>query len=163
MMVEFVVGTLVLAVAIVGLLDAFLRQNILTTHARYVSWAMNDAARVMEELRQQNLGAACAAPSAAAPAGFASWNEWLGDTGATGGGGKSIPPDPLLNELVVVTSSGANPLTVTVAVCWRAHERTLGECTWDGAQLTANDADGNGIITSPATLATLLTCRVLGT
>jgi hypothetical protein len=57
------------------------------------------------------------------------------------------------------SSSGADPISLTVAVCWRHRGRVLGECQWVGGALTTNDADGNGIITSPAALSTLLTCR----
>src|SRR3989338_7623689 len=45
-----------------------------------------------------------------------------------------------------------DPLRVTVSVCWRHRERVIGECAWDGAALSANDADGDGVIESPAML-----------
>jgi hypothetical protein len=51
------------------------------------------------------------------------------------------------------------PLQVTVAVCWRHRNRVIGECAWDGVALSANDADGDGVIESPAMLTTLVTCR----
>jgi len=98
------------------------------------------------------------APGVGVPGGFATWDAWLDDA-VTGGGGKSIQPNPATQELITVTSAGVDPLQVTVAACWRHRERVVGECTWDGAALTANDADGNGIITSPAALATVVTCR----
>ena len=155
------IGAAILAIAIVSLLGAFMAQMALNEHARNQALGTNDAARVMEELRRQNSGAGCATPSAAAPVGFASWNAWLADTGANGGGGKSIQPDPNTNEFVVVTPTGGNPLTVTVAVCWRQRERTVGECTWNGAALTANPGAGGDpeVTESPAQLSTLLTCR----
>lgn len=158
-MAELIIGVAVLATAITSLLAAFFGQITLTEHSRNFSFAVNDATRVLERLRQQNSGAACAAPSPAAPGGFASWDAWLADATANGGGGKSVQPNPLTNELVVTTSTGADPLQVTVAVCWRQRGRTLGECTWNGAQLTAVDLDGSGVITSPAMLSTLITCR----
>lgn len=169
-LIELTIGASILLLAIVTLLDAFGRQSILNTHSRNLTWAMNDANRVLERLRQQNSGAACAAPTAAMPSecdatgipadncteACASWDAWLGDAC---NGGKSIQPAPLTNELIVVSTSGADPLQVTAAVCWRSQERTLGECQWNGAQLSPSDTDGNGTITAPATLVTLLTCR----
>lgn len=160
-LVELILGATVLAVAIVTLLGAFLGQLTMNEHARHLAWAANDASRVMEQLRRQNSGGACTVPSANPPGGFASWDAWLSDTTASGGGGKSIQPTPATNELVVVTPSGTDPLTVTVAVCWRHRTRTLGECTWNGAALAANPgAGGNLLVTeSPAMLSTFMTCR----
>jgi hypothetical protein len=159
--VELVVGVAFMLIAIAAMLGAFWTQMTLNEHARNRAWAANDASRVMERVRQQNTGAACAAPSVLAPTGFASWDAWLASTAATGGGGKSIQPNPAVNELVVVTPQGVDPATVTVAVCWRNRERTWGECTWNGAALAANPgAGGNAAITeSPVMLSTLLTCR----
>ena len=57
-----------------------------------------------------------------------------------------------------------DPIRVTVSVCWRHRRRTIGECTWGGASLSAVDGS-NGpnnfvrIIESPASLTTLVTCR----
>jgi type II secretory pathway pseudopilin PulG len=160
-LVELMVGAVILSVAIAALLGAFLTQMTLNEHARNRSLATNDVARVMEEIRRRNSGGACNAPSAAAPAGYASWNAWLADAGAAGGGGKSVQPDPNVNELVAVSASGANPLTVTVAVCWRQRDRIIGECTWNGAALAVNPGAGGDLTVteSPAQLATLLTCR----
>ncbi|MBI3331241.1 MAG: hypothetical protein HYZ96_03920 [Candidatus Omnitrophica bacterium] len=157
-LVELLVGAAVLAVAIAALLGAFLGQLTLNEHARRMSWAANDASRVMEQLRRQNSGGACTIPSANAPGGFGSWDAWLADTTANGGGGKSI--QPVADELVVVTPVGNNPLTVTVAVCWRHRSRILGECTGAGALAPNPGAGGDPLVTeSPAMLATLLTCR----
>ncbi|MBI2104358.1 MAG: hypothetical protein HYT90_02080 [Candidatus Omnitrophica bacterium] len=157
-LVELLVGAVVLAVAVTALLGAFLGQLTMNEHARRLAWAANDASRVMEQVRRQNSGGACAAPSANPPAGFGSWDAWLADASASGGGGKSI--EPAGDELVVVTPAGANPLTVTVAVCWRHRARILGECTGAGALAPSPGAGGNPLVTeSPAMLATLVTCR----
>ena len=159
-MVELLVGAAILGFAIVTLLGSFLGQLALNEHARYVAWAANDASRVMEELRLRNAGGGCSTPSTDPPAGFASWDAWLADTGATGGGGKSIQA---ANELVVVsTPPGTDPLTVSVSVCWRHRNRTVGECTWDGAALSANPgAGGDPTVTeSPAMFSTAITCRL---
>ena len=158
-LVELLVGAVILMIGIVVMLGEVVSESTLNEHARNLTWALNDANRVMERLRQQNSGSGCTTPSAAAPTGFASWDAWLADTTASGGGGKSVQPNPTTNELVVVTSTGSDPLTITVAVCWRHRNRTLGECSWNGAQLVPSDTNGNGVIESPAMLSTLMTCR----
>lgn len=169
-LIELIISAAMLAIAIAALFGAFLGQTVLNEHARNLSWAMNDANRVMERLRQQNIG--CATPSATPPTGFASWDGWLADP-TTGGGGKSLPQNPAVNELIVVTcqnrtgtaacTAGTDPVRLTVAVCWRHRNRTLGECTWSGSQLTASDGSNgfasNGVIESTAMLSTLMTCR----
>ena len=157
--VELLVGAFILLVGIGAMFAAFLGQTNLNEHSRNHSWALHDAGRVMERLRQQNTGAGCAAPSVAAPGGFASWDAWLADTGANGGGGKTVQPTPATNELIVLSPSGVDPITVTVAVCWRSRGRVIGECLWNGAALVPNDADANGTFTSPTMLSTRLTCR----
>lgn len=194
-LVELIIGAAMLAIAITALLGAFLGQVTLNEHARNLTWAINDANRVMEQLRLRNTSS-CAGEGntepTALPPGFTSWDDWLE---SAAGGGKSIQPTPNVNERIAVTcqdnATPANrcgtvgapaqvgtdeipgfypaantpydPIRVTVAVCWRHRGRTLGECAWDGAQLTPNDAapvgDGDGVIESPAILSTLMTCR----
>ena len=159
-LIELMIGAILLAVAITTLLGAFLGQITLNEHARNLTWAVNDANRVLERMRQQNSGAACTSPSANPPGGFASWNAWLAaDIAAGGGGGKSIQPNPNTNELIMVTNDTSDPMEITVAVCWRHRGRVIGECRWNGGALVANDADGDGVFESPAMLSTLMTCR----
>ena len=57
-----------------------------------------------------------------------------------------------------------DPSRVTVAVCWRQRGRTIGECAWNGAALTADDTvtvtpDTADVIDAPTMLTTLVTCR----
>jgi hypothetical protein len=117
----------------------------------------------MERIRQQNSGSSCTAPGAAAPGGFASWDAWLADTSTNGGGGKSVESNQAGSELVVLTASGTDPVTVTVAMCWRHRGRVIGECTWNGSALVADEslamASDTTAIDSPAMLSTLMTCR----
>ena len=158
--VELLIGALLLAVALASLLGASLGQLTLNEHARNVMLATNDANRVFEQLRRQNSGGACATPSVTPVGGFASWDAWLTDTTVNGGGGKSLV-NPTANSLMVVASSGTDPLQVTVSVCWRHRNRTIGECAWNGTTLSANPgAGGDPTVTeSPTLLTTLLTCR----
>ncbi len=179
-LIELLIGAATLAIAIVALLGAFFGQITLNEHARNMTWAINDANRVMERLRQVNSG--CTTPSTATDAtdvtkvpaaecgGVActSWDNWLENQRPTAGvSGKSIQPDPVNNELILVrTKPGTtDPLEITVAVCWRHRGRILGECIANGTALQASDTGvngftaGDGIIGSPAMLTTLMTCR----
>ena len=185
-LLEVCLGAMILAVAAAAVLGNYVGQMTLNEHARNLWLTMQDAGRVMEQIRQQNVG--CANPTAA-PAGFASWDAWLQ---AQVPGKSVVSTTPNADELIVVTCSnrdgpatgrcgdanpaqvGAgewaggkqagvvtafNPLQVTVAVCWRQRGRVIGECTWNGAALAANDANGSNVIDSPAMLTTLVTCR----
>ena len=163
---ELIIGAAVLAIAIAALLGAFLGQITLNEHARRLTLAMNDANRVMEQLRRVNTGCA-SQPSASLsslPGGFTSWDQWLKDATANGGGGVSIPPTPAEERVFVTCQDNAtlgacgssnqvgtgewsapagnttwDPIRITVAVCWRHRGRTLGECTWNGASLLPAD------------------------
>ena len=172
-------GGVVLAVAIAAIIGAYVGQVALNEHARNLSFAIQDANRIIEQIRQVNSGAGCANPTIVPP-GAASWDAWLA---GAGGGGKSLLPDPANNERIAVTcqnSTGTqycpaaqmgtewhaagpvgviDPLRLTVAVCWRHRMRIIGECAWNGATLSANDANADGIITSPVVLTTVVTCR----
>ena len=154
-LVEVMVAAVLLVVAITTLLGALMGQISGNEFSRGLAWATNDASRVLEQIRRQNTGGTCTTPDVTPPAGFATWDAWLADPGAAGGGGKSVQPDPAANELVVVSTQGAVPLTVVVAVCWRHRGRVIGDCTWNGAALAANP----GVTESPAMLSTVMMCR----
>jgi len=178
------IGGAILALAITALLGAFVGQLALNEHARNMTLAINDANRVMEQLRLRNtnpcatdgtglIGVDTTPPTPNPAAGYASWDAWLADAGVNGGGGKSVLPNPAVNELIAVTcrnqTDTANcvatddPIRVTVAVCWRHRNRTLGECDWNGASLVPNEGlpmpNDSTAIDSPAMLSTLMTCR----
>ena len=179
-----------LSVAIAAILGAYIGQLTLNEHARNLSLAIQDANRVIEQLRQQNVTSlavsTCAqagVPTALPPAPYTlvtEWDAWLDSTAGGGGRGKSIYPDPTPgvnepHELVTVTCqdrdgtitpcpAGANPIRITVAVCWRHRNRTIGECAWNGTSLSADEnvpmpSDDSNVIQSPAMLTTLVTCR----
>ncbi len=183
-LVEVMLGALVLGIGIAALLLALISQVALNEHARNVSFATEDANRVLEEIRERNGGAGCPPVTTCTPSGCATrWDAWL--SGA--GGGKSLGPALAVDELVAVTCQDnglmkyceadqmgenewhapggpAGPpddglLRVTVAVCWRHRDRVIGECAWDGMALLANDADGSGVIESPVMIATVVACR----
>jgi hypothetical protein len=152
---EVLLGGVVLAVAVVAILGAYVGQVTLNEHSRNLSLAIHDANRIIEQIRQQN--ATCTNPTVV-PTGFTSWNLWLEWQVP----GKSIvSPTPNNDQLVVVTCShrdgptagkcgstqvGAgewsgnfpaaagsqNPLRLTVTVCWRHRARIIGECRATG-------------------------------
>src|SRR3989338_4266084 len=193
-LVEVLLGGFILVVAMVALLGAFFGQQMLNANARNLTSAMTDATRVMEQIRQQNTGsvATCGQaspfPNALPPSGT-SWDAWLADP--AGGGGKSLTPAPSFYERIIVTcqnEAGAvyclgtkvgagewvvdnsqpshDPLRVTVSVCWRHRERTVGECTWNAGTVTLAPCAAGctpntnaRVIESPAMLTTLITCR----
>ena len=185
-LVEMLIAGVVFVVGLLTFFEAQFSAVPLREHARNLSWATNDATRVVEQLRDQNSGAGCAVPDAR-PLGGGTWDAWLG----AAGGGKSI--QPAANERIMVTcqeegdqdgdgilweycgtgqiTNGVNgewasvgiatsyPLVrLTVAVCWRNRGRVIGECQWNGAQLVAND-NGDRVLTSPGMSSTVLACR----
>lgn len=175
---EVVLGVVVLAIAAAAILGAYIGQVTLNEHARNLSLAMQDANRVIERIRQENVGCG-QEPTVNPPNARPSWDAWLRNEG---GGLTLVNAD----EQIVVTCqhrAGApycadaqmgtewhpagpagteNPLRVTVAVCWRHRGRIIGECS--GAGALAGDAAlaagaTAGVVDSPAMLTTLVSCR----
>ena len=91
-LIEFVLATLTLVVAATAILGAYVGQVTLNEHARNLSLAIQDASRVIEQLRVRNttpcVGDSVGAgnePTAMFPAGAGvSWDTWL-DTQPAGG------------------------------------------------------------------------------
>lgn len=161
-LVEALIGSLLLSLGIATLLNVSVSQTALQEHTRNLSWATNDANRVLEQLRQQNAPGVCPeVVNVAWPAGFASWDDWLGSPAANGGGGKSITPNPATDEWVNVGTTGTDPVTVTVSVCWRHRNRILGDCQWNGTDLDPDPAQSGdpAVVESLAMLSTSITCR----
>lgn len=126
-------------------------------YAGDLTLAMGDVSRVVESVRDQNSGPHCTSPTLEPPAEFTDWDTWLSD--AATGGGKNLPTDQGVQELVVLSSGEGNPLPLTVAVCWRRPPQVIGECRWDGIQLLPEDRNGDGVIMSPAMVSGSITCR----
>lgn len=183
-LVEVVLGLLVIALIAAAILGAYMGQVTLNEHARNLSLAIQDVSRVIEQIRRENTG--CTTPEVV-PAGSTSWDAWLQAQAP----GKSIPAT---QEQIVVTCSHRNgpasglcgtgnqvgsgewtsaggstsldPLSITVAVCWRQRGRTIGECTFNAGTGVLTPVDGSngpndvvGVIESPAMITTLVTCR----
>src|SRR3989338_8831427 len=80
---EVLLGAMALSVAIAAILGAYIGQLTLNEHARNLSVAIQDANRVIEQIRQRNTSAAgcTSAPTALPPAPYsasvANWDPWL--------------------------------------------------------------------------------------
>lgn len=103
-LVEMMLGAAVLTIVAVALLGSYFGQAFLSANARNLTAAMNDATRIMEQIRQQNTSATepCKStnlPTIAPPAvsGATSWDVWLN------GQGKSVGSGTNVLELVAVT------------------------------------------------------------
>ena len=185
-LVEVVLGVLTLALIAAAVLGAYIGQITLNEHARNLSLAIQDVSRVIEQMRRENVG--CTSPEVV-PAGATSWDAWLQAQVP----GKSIPGVGTAERIVMTcshqngpasglcgignqvgsgewTSTGGNttldPLSITVAVCWRQRNRTIGECTYNAGTGVMTPVDGAngpnevvGVIESPAMITTLVTCR----
>lgn len=171
-LIELLLVIAILVIALAAILASIMGQLALSEHARNTSLALNDANRIVEQIRQENRGAGCTTPDIIPPLG-ASWDAWLGDaTPLIGGGGKSLPPP--LNEQVFVTclsvdaaqrcATGAtpqigaqewnfgaalpaaaqqDPMRVTVSVCWRHRGRDIGECSFNTGTSNMDASDAN--------------------
>ena len=82
-LIEMMLGASIMVVVIVALMGAFFGQGFLGATARNLNLAMNDATRVVEQIRQQNSTGGCpnGYPSAIPPLPSASWNAWLNAQG----------------------------------------------------------------------------------
>jgi len=82
-LIEVMLGASIIAVVAVALIGGFLGESYLNMNARNTLAAMNDATRVMEQIRVQNIGTSCLIPSAVPPINpltnqpYPSWNAWL--------------------------------------------------------------------------------------
>ena len=164
-LIELVFAVAILVVTVSAFLQTYFSQEFLNGHLRNTSWAMLDAQRVVDQLRQENSGTGCTTPGVLPPAGFASWNAWLADVTMAGAGGMNVMSTTQVDgflpppSVVPPAGPGDDPLAVVVAVCWRYRGRVVGECRWNGAQLVSQDQDADGVIESPAMISTTLTCR----
>ncbi len=71
---ELMLGCAVLLISVAALMGAYLGRSYVDENARNLHRAMHDARRVMELIRQRNIG--CQRPSAVSASG-PSWNSWL--------------------------------------------------------------------------------------
>ncbi len=82
-LIEVMLGASIIAVVAVAMIGGFLGESYLNMNARNMMAAMNDATRVMEQIRVQNIGTSCLIPSAAPPRNpltnqpYFTWNAWL--------------------------------------------------------------------------------------
>ena len=147
---EVVLGGMVLAIAVAAILGAYVGQVTLNEHARNLSLAIQDANRVIEQVRQLNTN--CAAPhsppnlptviptdATGTPQPTSSWNAWMNPGGA--GSPKSIGPDPATNnntnELIVVTCSHRDG--PAAGLCQPGNGGQVGSGEWTSGGTTTRD------------------------
>lgn len=116
-LVELLLGVVLLMVALAAILGGYLGQQTLNEHARNLTLAVQDAGRVIEEMRNQNRQ--YNTPMANPPGTFASWDAWMSTVPVVvppepkdGGGPKSLASAPEANERIVVTCQGTDALGV---------------------------------------------------
>ena len=98
-LVEVVLGAATLAIVVAAILGAYMGQLTLNEHARNLSFAMNDASRVLEKIRSENAGCQSNTVPEVDPEGPGSgpsnpdnWNAWMNTNNP--GAPKSIGLDP---------------------------------------------------------------------
>jgi len=127
-LIEIMLGTSIMVIVLVALLGSFFGQSTLNQNARNMMAAVNDATRIMEEIRRQNArnpdgsfpaGSLCATsniPSARPPS-QQSWNEWL-DAQVPA---KSLAGSGNIHEIAVVTCQDQDGGTALSDYCgWTA-------------------------------------------
>ncbi len=110
-LIEMMLGVSIVLIVMVALMGGIFGQSFLNMNARNLLAAMNDATRVMEQIRQQNMGTNCsnAVPSIVPPlnAGtgqpYATWNAWL-NTGAPGAPKSVSQPDAATRDALEVVA-----------------------------------------------------------
>ena len=128
-------------VVIAGLIQLFVYCNKLAAAAGNMSFAMAEAQSKMEEMRNTN---------------FASV---LTDYSPSGTPGNTFSLTNLTGKGVIyIDSSSSDIYTVQITVCWREYDgRIVGEDgDLDGALGVSEDTDGNGKISSPVTLLSMI-------
>src|SRR3989338_4140414 len=156
-LIEIMLGTSIMVIVLTALLGSFFGQSTLNQNSRNMMAAMNDATRVMEEIRRQNarnldgsfpawsLCATANIPSARpppltgglrCPAGGVqceSWNEWLDASGKSLVGSGSLEGSNDAYEIVAVTCQDADGGTAQSDYCgWTAsgQGRQVGLREW---------------------------------
>lgn len=160
-LIEIMLGTSIMVIVLVAMLGSFFGQSTLNQNSRNMMAAMNDATRVMEQIRQQNVasvvGSTCAQPTpfpSARPGVFKngaivgwmeSWNEWLDASGKSLVGSGSLAGSNDAYEIVAVTCQAQDGGTAPSDYCgWTAtgKETQVGRREWypwfNGSLATTN-------------------------
>lgn len=111
-LLELLIGTAVLIVALVGLIAAYTGCFVLNENARNLTIAINDAQCVMEEMRDRNITSNIVQEN---------WTTWAATDLPNGGGCNSLD-----NENIVVTypsGTTVTPLRILATVNWTEKSR----------------------------------------
>jgi len=103
-LLEFIFGSVVLIIAVVGLLAFFRSPIVVNEIARDTTIAMQDASAIIEQMRMIGFGSIQATD----------WDAWAQSNNAKN----------LESETIATSYSGTDPLEATVTVTWTRRGRT---------------------------------------
>lgn len=141
---ELLVAVIILGLVLGGLLQVFIRSSVLAELAYNKTVAMSEAQGKMEEIRNYDYDSIAA------------------DYASGGAQGNTFSLSQLTGTGVIyIDSSNADLLEVEIVVSWQnKYGRIVGEdLDLDGELDSGEDADGNGKLSSIATLVSLIAKR----
>lgn len=136
-LVELLVAVLILGFVLVGLIQVFVRCSVLAELARNKTTAMSEIQGKMEEIRNY------------------SFNSIATDYASGGSQGNTFSLTQLTGMgIIYIDSSNADLLEIKIVASWQnKYGRIIGEdLDLDGALDTGEDTDGDGDLSSIATL-----------
>jgi len=138
-LVEILLATGILALAICGILAMYISCFTLIATSKNVNIATDAALGLLEEIRSSQFTRIV--------------DDYNGLT-------FTVNNIPASRGIVYVDDTNSELLKVTVSVCWRQGNRTIGEDTnLNGVLDSGEDVNGNGIIDSTVELVTLIANR----
>lgn len=102
-LLELMIGVAIFIVAVISLLGAYVGALVMSEGSRNLNTALNDATRVIEEMRNVPFGSVSTTD----------WTTWARNNGA----------NSLNSEAITTIYQGSDPLTVTVTVSWADKNR----------------------------------------
>lgn len=142
-LVEVLVTTAILAVAICGVLLVYTSCSTLIVTSRDSNIAMSAAMQIMEDIKADP------------------FDQIAGDYNGMKFTVAGLPANKSEGFVYVNNTAGSSEfLTVTVSVCWKQGNRVIGEDTnWNWHLDAGEDKDGDGMIDSPVELVTRIVNR----
>lgn len=136
-LVEALLATVIIAVALCGIMAAYVGCFGLLTTSKNVNIATNYAQGLMEQIRNTP---------------FPQITSFTYNP--------TVPNMPQNSIVVYVDDTNPELLKVTISVCWMQNNRVIGEDqNLNGVLDPGEDTNGNGIIDSPVQLVTLVADR----
>lgn len=143
-LVEVMVVAAILVIAIIGLIQIFISASMLFESSGNMTIALINAKSKLEEMRNE------------------SFSQITTNYGSGGTPGNTFDLNPGTGKGVIyIDSSNSNLFTVTIAVSWRNQNgRIIGEdADLDGSLDAGEDTNGDGQLSSPVTIRSLIARR----